>query len=119
MRVQFVPNVKHQILFLLGLKKRKNVNLLVKINYKKFLFIIIIMTKKKNNNKKKIIEHFNVIESLLWFFPFFIRYPCLFFLYLLQKSLTNPLYLIGLFILFMVIKKVVRMHTVLEYEGEM
>ena len=65
---------------------------------------------KKINNKKNI-EHFIAIQTALSFLPFFIRYPLMFFLFLLQKSLTNPLYLIALFILFMIIKRVVKMNT--------
>ena len=64
------------------------------------------MTKKINN--KKNIEHFSALQGILSFLPFFIRYPLMFFLFLLQKSLTNPLYLIGLFILFMESKELLK-----------
>jgi len=73
------------------------------------------MTKKINhakvNYKQRIVEHFSMIESLLSFFPFFIRYPLMFFLFLVQKSITNPLYLLAIFIIFMIIKRVVKTNT--------
>ena len=69
---------------------------------------------KKYNNKKKVIEKFGMVDNLLSYLPFFVRYPLMFFMFLIQKSLTNPLYLIALFILFMVIKRVVRSHTLRE-----
>ena len=66
---------------------------------------------RKDNKKKKVVEKFGMIDDTLSFFPFFVRYPLMFFLYLLQKSLFNPLYLLVLFVLFMVIKRVVKTHT--------
>ena len=66
---------------------------------------------RKDNKKKKIVERFGMVDDALSFLPFFVRYPLMFFLYLLQKSLSNPLYLLALFILFMIIKRVVKTHT--------
>lgn len=73
------------------------------------------MTKKINhanvNYKQRLVEHFSMIEDLLSFFPFFIRYPLMFFLFLAHKALTNPLYLLSIFIIFMIMKRVVKMNT--------
>lgn len=75
------------------------------------------MTNKLKKSKKNI-EHFSMLDGILSYLPFFVRYPLMFFLYLLQKSLTNPLYLIALFILFMIIKRVVKMNTYYVYPEE-
>ena len=69
---------------------------------------------RKDKKKNKIVEKFGMVDNALSFLPFFVRYPLMFFLYLLQKSLTNPLYLLVLFVLFMIIKRVVRTHTLIE-----
>ena len=69
----------------------------------------------KNIKNKKNVEHFAMLDGVLSYLPFFVRYPLMGFLFLLKKSLTNPLYLIALFILFMVIKRVVKTNTYYVY----
>ena len=52
-----------------------------------------------------------LIEGLLWYFPFFVRWPLQFFYWMIKKGFSNPLYIAGLFIIFTIIKRVVKNNT--------
>ena len=73
--------------------------------------------KMKTINNSQIKENFassrsqGLIDGLLLYLPFFVRWPVKFFFWAFFKGLTNPLYLLGLFILFTVIKRVVKNNT--------
>lgn len=66
---------------------------------------------------KNIIETFKskkinrYVSNLLSYCPFFLRYPFRLFIYLISKSFKSPSYLIILFIIFAIIKRVVRTNT--------
>ena len=68
----------------------------------------------QDKKKERVIEHFKLwgwVESTLSYFPFFIYYPIKGFIFLIYKSFSNPIYIIVMFILFAVIRKVVRSNT--------
>lgn len=66
---------------------------------------------KNESKKKKKSNSESLIDGLLWYLPFFVRWPVKFFFWAFFKGLTNPLYLLGLFVLFTVIKRVVKNNT--------
>ena len=71
--------------------------------------------RKSLRNNSQIKENFasskSFIDGILWYLPFFIRWPLKFFIWVFSKGLSNPLYLVGLFILFTFIKRFVRNNT--------
>lgn len=67
--------------------------------------------KPKKESKKKKSRSDSLIDEILLFLPFFVRWPVKFFFWAFFKGLTNPLYLLGLFVLFTVIKRVVKNNT--------
>lgn len=71
--------------------------------------------KESLKKKNKIVERFakknSFIDDLLLYLPFFVRWPIQFFLWVLIKGMSNPLYLLGLFALFTIIKRVVKNNT--------
>ena len=48
---------------------------------------------------------------MLWYLPFFVRWPLQLFYWMLSKGFSNPLYFGALFILFTIIKRVVKNNT--------
>jgi hypothetical protein len=94
------------------------------INNKEIIKEYFTDNSKSKNNNKKIIEHFKLygwLDNILGFLPFFIYYPIKGFLFLLYKSTQNPLYLLVLFVIFAIIRKVVRSNThewAWAYKGE-
>jgi|TARA_B100000524_G_scaffold339097_1_gene231114 hypothetical protein len=74
--------------------------------------------RKSFKNNSQIKENFDssksasFIDGILWYLPFFVKWPIKFFFWAFFKGLTNPIYIIGLFILFTVIKRVVKNNTI-------
>lgn len=75
--------------------------------------------KKKYFSKNKTIEGFSkknkneyfLQDHVLIYFPFFIRYPIQFFLWMFWQSFKEPIYLLILFGFFSIMKRTVKNNT--------